>query len=149
VAGVAPTGWVNPAHLGQLLPELDELVDAIDARGDAARQKLRARKGLVDPEAADAQQKVKAIADAAKELRLWLDEQRQGAGALLFEGVERARKKGKKAGLAAVGYCLNPGAWGGCQGEDRTDEVLALLEGDKRLLKSLQKALEELGEPEL
>ena len=149
--GTTPAGatWIYPPGLVDSIPEGIELIDEITARAGDGRQKLlEARDGL-DAKAEGADAKVEAIRARARGLREWSEARKADVGALLWAGVEKSRRKGKKAGWGDVGVCLNPEAWGGCEGRDVTEEVAELLVADKKLAKELGALLDGLGEPDV
>lgn len=86
-------------------------------------------------EAVDAGQ-AEAIAEAQKARDAWergLGSDGQVLLPLLQEAVARLKKD---AGLS-VGLCANPAALGGCEGKDRTAELLPMLTADKKLTKAI------------
>lgn len=54
------------------------------------------------------------------------------------EALLTALEKGLPKAGHQVAVCVNPPALGGCEGVDRTDEVVAWAKGDKKLQKALQ-----------
>jgi hypothetical protein len=57
--------------------------------------------------------------------------------AALLKSLSKAAKK--VSGFAEVGICANPAALGGCDGEDITDMVMALLKDDNKFQKAMQR----------
>lgn len=53
-------------------------------------------------------------------------------GARLWTAMEKPLNKKKQA----VALCANPEVYGGCPGEDRTEEVLAILQGNRKFRKA-------------
>lgn len=77
-----------------------------------------------------------AIEQAGKLKEQWRNNLGTDGGAwmpVLTEALARLEKKG---GPAQVGLCGNPKLLGGCEGIDVTNEVIALLQADKKFLKS-------------
>ena len=149
LAGLDPAGvWLAPSDLVDLLPEAIEVIDDIDRRTQRAREELLgARAGLEDGPELEAQ--VDAIRTRARETREWSEARKQAVGAVLWDAVERGRKKGKKDGWSSVGICMNPEAWGGCAGKDVTRELIDVLLGDRKLAKELAKLRDTLGAPDV
>jgi hypothetical protein len=58
-------------------------------------------------------------------------------GQVLLPLLEEALGRLKKGAGASVGLCPNPSALGGCEGQDRTAELLPLLAADKKLAKAI------------
>lgn len=141
--------WIHPPDLVDSIPEGIELVDATTERTDEGRQQLIAARDGLDPKAADAEAKVEAIRGKARGLREWSEARKTDVGGVLWAAVDKARRKGKKAGWSDVGVCLNPPDWGGCEGRDVTEEVSDVLVEDKKLSKALQILLENLGRPDV
>lgn len=56
------------------------------------------------------------------------------AGAKMLTAVEKSLKKRGEA----VALCANPAAFGGCEGEDKTDLLVRALSNDKKVLKALR-----------
>ncbi|MCP4870924.1 MAG: hypothetical protein GY898_19645 [Proteobacteria bacterium] len=138
---------VEPAELVANLPEAIEVLDLIAERADVGREELLAARAELSPDDKDGAQ---AIRTRAKELREWTEAQKEALGVVLFAGLERSRKKkGKKAGWAEVSACLNPSAWGGCDGKDVTDEVGDVLVEDGKLAKELTALRDGLGRPDV
>lgn len=145
----APASAVTlvPAELLENLPEAIEVLDAISSRAEAAREELLAARAELVADDTDGAQ---AIRTRARELREWTEAQKEALGSVLFGGLERSRKKkGKKAGWGDVSACLNPAAWGGCDGEDVTDAVADVLVEDGKLAKELAALRDGLGRPDV
>ncbi len=66
-----------------------------------------------------------------------LDAARQKIGLVLWEAVDRARKKGRRAGWFEVQICVNPGMWGGCGRHNVTDKVVDVLVEDAKLIDAM------------
>ena len=145
-AGAGPM-WVNPAALIERLPEAIELVDAVDRRAAEARTALREARAAIPADAPDFEARRAAVVERARGARGWAEDAKAAAGATVWASLERSRKKGKKAGWSTVGVCLNPAGWGGCPGDDVTQEVAEVLLGDKKLSKELAAALTALDAP--
>lgn len=139
--------WLNPADLVQLVPEAIEAIDTVDRKAESARKDLLRERAEIDPEAAEADEQRKAIVLRARALRAWSADRKAEAGALVMAAVARARRKGKKAGWAEVGACLNPAGWGGCVGDEVTDDVAERVSEDKKLIKELDAWRESLPLP--
>jgi len=149
--GKHPAGdnWLSPANLAAAIPEAVELFDTVDRMADAARKDLRAAYQGLDPEAKNYKEQADTVVAKARGIRAFAKAAKASAGKELWSALERARRKGKKAGWQDVVVCLNPGGWGGCRGTDRSDEVAAAVTGDKRLQKALAKLLASLEPPDV
>ncbi len=155
VNGQGGVGWLHPADLTVAFPELAELLDRIDELAATSRSSLseavaalpRDESGnLVQDE--DTMAKVDAIQTRAKGIRAFTEDSRASAGKLLWEVLNKSRKKGKKAGWSEVGICLNPPAFGGCEGADVTDVVADHLGGDKKLQAALVELQQGISAPD-
>lgn len=73
------------------------------------------------------------------------DAARQRVGAALFEALDRARKKGRRAGWFEVQICVNPGAWGGCGRGNVTGEAVDVLIEDSKLTEAMGALWDEFG----
>jgi hypothetical protein len=147
--GAGTEGWFSPANLTDLVPEAIELLDAIERKVELVRDALRAERAGLNPEDEGAVDAAKSIAARARAAREWGEDRKAELGATLWAALDKQRKKaGKKGGWAAAGACLNPTAWGACEGTDHTDAIAETLHEDKKLLKALAKQLEGLGAPE-
>ncbi len=144
----AGPNWLNPADLAQLVPEAIEAIDSVDLKAEAARKVLLSERREIGQDDPDATEKRNSIVARARAIRAWSADRKAEAGALVMAAVDRARKKGKKAGWADVGACVNPAGWGGCEGAEATDEVADVVSEDRKLQKELAKWLETLGAPE-
>lgn len=74
---------------------------------------------------------------SAQEARAAYDSALAADGEVLLALIQQALEKKAKKGGDDVGACINPSTLGGCAGQDRTGEILDLLQGDRRLLKGL------------
>lgn len=155
VGGIGGVGWVHPADLTVAFPELAEALDRIDELAAAARASLSTAAGelprdelgnLLQDEATMA--RVELIQNKAKGVRLFTEDSRAAVGELLWAVMNKGRKKGKKAGWADAGICLNPQAFGGCEGADVTDAVADFLGSDKKLQAALTEVREGLSGPD-
>ena len=154
VGGQGGSTWVHPADLTVAFPELAEALDRIDALAATARAVLSAAAAalprddvgrLLQDDATLA--RVEAIQIRAKAIRVFTEDQRAAVGALLWTALNKGRKKGKKDGWSGAGLCLNPPAFGGCEGADVTDVVADFLGGDKKLQAALTALMDELSAP--
>ena len=141
--------WVLPGDLAESIPEAIEYLDAIDNESARARAELIDAKNALDREDPDLEAKIGAIRDRAIQLREWGEARKAELGGRLWGGLERARKKGKKDGWADVGVCMNPDAWGGCDGRDVTDPVADVMVDDRKLRKELVDLLEAMDSPDM
>lgn len=74
----------------------------------------------------------------ASELRADYEAALAADGEVLLALVEEALSRKARKGGGDVGFCVNPVALGGCPGADRTDEIIALVADDRRVVKGLQ-----------
>ncbi|MFZ5478795.1 MAG: hypothetical protein ACOZNI_18630 [Myxococcota bacterium] len=122
---VALTGtarWVDGGALARQLPGLERLRKASQEEIGAALEDDE------DPKRVEKAQKLHAAWLAA------LGEQGATLRAAAKASLERGAKKG---GPAEVGWCGNPRALGGCEGEDATKAVIEALKADKKFWKDV------------
>jgi hypothetical protein len=158
LAGQSPAGatWLHPADLVVSMPELAEALDTIDTLADDARSRLQDVVAAL-PRDANGQLlqdeehlgRIQAVQNKARGIRSFTDTSRAEVGAALWETLARLRKKGKKAGWADVGLCLNPAGFGGCEGTDVTDVVAEALAADKKLTARLEALRDDLVVPDV
>lgn len=118
-------GWIELAPLARAIAgeRLERRADAFD----------RAVAPLMDDiDAGDAD----AFAKAQQARQSW-ERGLASEGQVLLPLLEEALGRLKKGAGASVGLCTNPTALGGCEGKDRTAELLPLLAADKKLLKAI------------
>lgn len=148
LGAAAGPAWIHPATLAYLVPEANELLDAVDAQAERRRGALRDRKAALDRSQPDLQEQLIAIRDEARGLRAWADKRKAEVGAALWASVDRGRKKaGRKGGWSDAAACLNSEAWGACPGADVTSAVSEALLADKKLLKELDRLRGALSAP--
>ncbi len=119
-------GWVQLAPLARALWQ-----DRLDRRADDLDRALAPLEDELD--AGDPA----ALADATEQ-RASYEAALAADGEVLLALVAEALDRNARKGGADVGFCVNPALLGGCPGTDRTDEIIALLSGDRRVLKGLQ-----------
>lgn len=116
-------------------------VDAVALAKALLGARLKARQAALEEAAAPLEEGIEArdpeaIRKAGELKEAWrrgLAEDGAAWQAILRESLARLEKKG---GPAAVGLCGNPALTGGCEGEDVTAEVIALLKADKKYAKA-------------
>lgn len=147
----AGTTWLHPADLVITMPELAEALDQVDAMADEARAKLKETiDGLPRDEAGLLLEKdVQVVRAKARGISAFTEASRAELGAALWASLAKLRKKGKKDGWSDVGLCLNPPGFGGCEGDDKTDEVAEVLGGEKKLAAKLAEIREALTAPDV
>ncbi len=143
----AGEAWLSPSNLASAIPEAIELIDTIDRMANEARESLRTSYQGLDRDAPNFKDQRAAISSLAKGIRAFSEQAKAAAGEELFSSLQRARRKGRKAGWDGVVACLSSTGWGGCHGKDRTDEVAEVLSADRKLQKALAKLLANLEKP--
>lgn len=122
--------WVEGAALARM---------AISPRLDA---KAGALERTLDPILADGATPA-ALKKAEAARKVWegeMGEEGKRFRAVVAEALGRLEKKGV---VADVGWCANPPALGGCEGEDATAKVLSALTDDKKFQKEIAKQFAE------
>ena len=125
VALTGSEGFIELAPLARAIAgeRLERRADAFD----------RAVAPLMDDiDAGDAE----ALATARQARQSW-ERGLASEGLVLLPLLEEALGRMKKGAGASVGLCTNPAALGGCEGRDRTAELLPLLAADKKLAKAV------------
>jgi hypothetical protein len=141
--------WLSPANVAGSVPEVIEYIDAVDRRADLARKELRRTYQELDRDSEQFKELSETVRTRARGIRAFAEASKASAGAELFAALQRARRKGRKAGWSDVVVCLNPSGWGGCEGTDRSDEVAEAIHADKKLAKALAKLLAALEGPDV
>jgi len=158
LTGQAPAGgtWLLPADLVISMPELAEVLDRLDELAGEARGELQdIVKALPRDESGNLVQdeaslpRIEGVQAKARGIRAFSEEGRAQVGGALWESLAKLRKKGKKAGWADVGLCLNPPGFGGCVGDDVSDAVADVLASDKKLAGRLKEILAGLTAPDV
>ncbi len=155
ISGHGGASWLHPADLKVSFPELAEALDRIDELATESRATLSEAAATLPRDESGrllqdepTQARVGAIQTRAKGIRVFTEDARASVGATLWEALNKGRKKGKKDGWSDVGVCLNPPAFGGCEGADVTDAVGAFLAGDKKLQAALTELHQGLSAPD-
>lgn len=125
---LALTGDASWFQLGALAQAI--WADRLEARSDDLDRLLAPLEDLIA--AGD-----KAALSAATEHRAAYDSALAADGQVLLALVQATLEKNSKKGGADVGACVNPVALGGCPGQDRSAELIALLRADRRLTRGL------------
>jgi len=141
--------WLSAADLAGSVPEVIEYIDAVDRLADIARKDLRRTYQELDRDSEQWKELSETVRARARGIRAFAEASKAKAGSELFAALERARRKGRKAGWDDVVICLNPGGWGGCEGADRSDEVAEAIHADKKLSRALAKLLAALQGPDV
>ncbi|HCP48539.1 MAG TPA: hypothetical protein DIU15_21050 [Deltaproteobacteria bacterium] len=141
--------WLSPAQLARGIPEAVQILETIGERAQAGRDTLWSALRAAPEDKDQAAELKQAIRTRAKRIRDYSAAQQAALGVVLWSTLDRARKKGKKAGWSDVALCINPTGWGGCEGTDRTDEVLDALYDDKKLTRQLETLLNDLPRPDV
>jgi len=146
---VPGSSWLSPAAFAGAIPEAAEYIDTVDRMAETARRELRATYAGLNPESERFKEQSDIVRERARGIRTFTESSKADAGKDLWAAVERARRKGKKAGWSGVVVCLNPSGWGGCEGNDHTDDVAATVNADKKLRKALTAGRTRLESPDV
>jgi hypothetical protein len=89
--------------------------------------------GDLDRDLQGSEDDARAALERGEALRVTYESELAALGETVLGAIEKPLDK---AGVD-IGVCANPVALGGCTGTDRTDEVIALVKDNKKVLKAL------------
>ncbi len=99
---------------------------------------------------AELQAELDRLKAASEALTAWREETSAAALAQIWE--QAAGKIGpleKQLGTTGLGVCLQPDDLGGCTGSDRTADVAAYLDGQKKIARALEQHADQIAAPDL
>jgi hypothetical protein len=104
-------------------------------------KRVAAARTLATDAAEEAADGAGSAADATRAAEVWRAHLSTDGAALRRHLSDALTRGARKGGPAAVGWCGNPRALGGCAGEDVTSAIVAALKEDEKFLKGIARDL--------